>query len=123
MGNDNTRAEGKRRNHGGGRPRTGQLVWRKSGWAARFWTVVDGEKIRVQRDLETTNKAVARRKLARLLESENPTPAEAVRRETFAEAAKRIVEKQRAEGLRTWKDRWRRLERFALPDLGGLDPR
>ncbi len=123
MGNDNTRAEGKRRHHGGGRSRTGQLVWRKRGWAARFWTVIDGERVRVQRDLETSNKAVARRKLARLLESENPTPAEAARSETFAEAAKRIVQKQKDEGLRTWKERWRRLERFAFPEFGNLDPR
>ena len=52
-----------------GRPRRGQLVWRKSGWVARLTVLVDGERIRVCRPLGTDNKAVARRKLARLLES------------------------------------------------------
>ena len=105
---------------GGGRKPTGQLVWRKSGWAARFWAIVDGVKVRVTRDLATKSKAVARRKLARLLESESPTPAEAARVESFEEAALRIVAVQKAEGLRTWGDRLGRLRRFAFAELGHM---
>ena len=68
----------------GGRPRSGQLIWRKSGWVARLTVLVDGERIRVCRALGTDNKAVARRKLARLLESDAPVSAEeAARAETF----------------------------------------
>ena len=61
--------------HAGGRKRTGQLIWRKSGWYARFWTVVDGEEVRVSRPLGTENKAVARRKMARLMAGEDPAAA------------------------------------------------
>jgi integrase len=104
-----------------GRPRRGQLVWRKSGWVARLTVVVDGERIRVCRPLGTDNKAVARRKLARLLESEGDTsPEEAARPETFEEAARRIVANQGAEGHRTWKDRLARLQRLAFPEFGQL---
>lgn len=67
----------------GGRPRKGQLIWRKSGWYARLTVLVDGERVRVSRALDTDSKAVARIKLARLLAAENPTPAEAARVVTF----------------------------------------
>ena len=68
----------------GGRPRTGSLVWRKTGWSARYLAQKDGEWMRVCVALGTDNKAVARRKLARLLAAENaPTAAQAARVETF----------------------------------------
>jgi hypothetical protein len=90
---------------GPGRPSTGQLIWRTSGWAARFMAVVDGERVRVCRPLGTDNKAVARRKLARLLESNGSlSNAEVARPDTFEEAAVRIVEGQRVGGLETWRD-------------------
>ncbi len=104
----------------GGRPRSGQLIWRKSGWIARLTVVVDGERVRVSRALGTDNKAVARRKLARLLESDDTSPEEAARSETFEEAARRIVAGQAAEGHRTWKDRLARLQRLAFPEFGQL---
>src|SRR3954470_6772447 len=104
----------------GGRPRTGQLIWRKSGWVARLTVEIDGERVRVCRALGTDNKAVARRKLARLLESENVSAEEAARSETFEEAARRIVANQGAEGHRTWKDRLARLQRLAFPEFGQL---
>ena len=69
-------------------------------------SVVDGERVRVCRPLETDNKSVARIKLARLLGSEGAlSNDEAARPETFEEAAVRIVGGQRAEGLTTWTDR------------------
>src|SRR5450432_726563 len=104
----------------GGRPRSGQLVWRKTGWCARVTVLVDGERVRVWRALETDSKAAARVKLARLLEAENPTPTEATRPETFEEAARRVVKGQKAEGLATWKDRLHRLSTFAFPEFGAV---
>src|SRR4051812_41242144 len=104
----------------GGRPRSGQLIWRKSGWYARLTVVIDGERVRVSRALDTDSKAVARIKLARLLEAENPSPTEASRVETFEEAARRVVKAQQAEGLATWKDRLHRLSAFAFPEFGAL---
>lgn len=119
MVDDNTRPKAKR--HGGGRPRTGSLVWRKAGWSARYWTLKDGEYIRVCVPLGTDNKTVARRKLARLLEAEGPTDAEAAARiETFEVAARAIVQTQADEGLKSWKDRVRRLTAWAFPAFGQL---
>jgi integrase len=114
--------ESKRKNkHAGGRPRTGSLVWRKSGWSARYWTQKDGEWIRVCVALGTDNKAVARRKLARLLEAEGATALDVAKRiETFEEAARASVKLQAAEGLATWKDRLHRLEVWAFPTLGQM---
>jgi integrase len=51
----------------GGRKRTGNLVWRASGWRARIRIDEDGRSVRKFIDLETTNKSVARRKLNRLV--------------------------------------------------------
>jgi hypothetical protein len=81
-----------------GRPAKGSLVWTKSGWAARITTTVDGERVMVQRQLETTSKAAAQRKLERLLEAQRPTPEEAARVETFEEAGRRIVARQALTG-------------------------
>lgn len=58
------------------RPRTGSLVWRKSGWRARISVIIDGETVQKTYDLGTIDKAVARRKMARLLEeTEGDMPA------------------------------------------------
>ena len=54
----------------GGRPRTGSLLWSKSGWRARMPLERDGETIRKVVPLGTKDKAVARRKLRRLLAQE-----------------------------------------------------
>lgn len=48
---------------------TGGLVWRKKGWGGRVRVLVDGEYVRKVIDLGTKDKAVARRKLAKLVES------------------------------------------------------
>ena len=52
------------------RPEEGQLIWRRTRWYGRFWAVVDGERIRVCRALGANNKAVAKRKLQRLVNAE-----------------------------------------------------
>lgn len=66
--------------------------------APRITTTVDGERVRLQRQLETRSRAAAARKLARLLESECPTVAEAARVDTFGEAARRMGPAHGTEG-------------------------
>ena len=99
----------------GGRPRKGTLVWQKRGWAARIWTLVDDEWIRVTVPLGTTNKVVAKRKMAREVEKANAgaevDAAEAQAVETFADAATRIVSQQGREGVKTWRERLSTLQR------------
>ena len=46
-----------------GRPRTGVLVRTASGYSARITHDADGESVRGQYKLETTNRAAAREKL------------------------------------------------------------
>jgi len=100
--------------------RTGSLIWRQSGWHARFWAVVDGEPMRVIRPLGTTLKPVAAKKLARLVAEASqgaPGLAESARAETVAEAGRRILEG------RDVRDRGNDLIRFRLhvaPHIGPL---
>ncbi|HKO53333.1 MAG TPA: tyrosine-type recombinase/integrase, partial [Polyangiaceae bacterium] len=112
----------------GGRPRKGTLEMRGKTWHARMTVTVDGESIRPWFDLGTDNKAVARRKMARLLKEQKATDAPTIEAlaefakepETVAEATARIVERQGREGLKTWRERLSRLARYALPELGKL---
>jgi hypothetical protein len=54
------------------RRQTGQLIWvRGVGWTARYYAIVDGERVRPNRVLQTTNKSVARGKLAKLIAERN----------------------------------------------------
>jgi integrase len=108
-------AEGRK----GGRKRTGQLIWRRGGWSGRYWTIKDGERVRLCVALGTDNKTVAQRKLERLLQAEAP-PEDAKRVETFEEAARAILKVQAAEGLASHKDRLRRLEQCAFPEFGQM---
>jgi hypothetical protein len=107
-----------------GRPRKGSLVWRKSGWHARFWALVDGEWIRVVRPLGTDNKAVARRKLARLVAEANagatPNARDASAAETLWDACTRIVKQQGEDGLKTWAERRSLLDRYTLDHVKQL---
>lgn len=41
------------------------------GYSAKIWSVVNGERVRVTRNLSTDNKAIAEQKLKRLLTEEN----------------------------------------------------
>lgn len=100
----------------------GQLIWRPSGWYGRYYAWADGERVRVTRALGTTIKAVARRKLARLIAENQTAPAEARRVETFEEAARRIVAAQAEGGMRTASWRLRRLEAYVFGALGPMDP-
>jgi integrase len=93
----------------------GQLIWRKDGWSGRYRTTVDGELIRVCVPLGTTNKAVARVKLERLIAGTSAKETVAVESETFEQAARRIVPTQ---GVKTADERIRRLEMYAFPRIG-----
>src|SRR6478752_3180228 len=105
------------------REQKGQLYWlEKYGWHGRWYTVVEGERVRVSRCLHTDNKAVARRKLARLIAEGSTSRAEAQRSETFEEAARRVLDQQKAAGMVTHKDRLYRLETYAFPTLSKLQP-
>ncbi len=116
--------------HAGGRPRKGSLEFRGKTWHARLTVTVEGESLRKWFDLGTDNKAVARRKLVKLVaeitKATAPTVAElaeqATRKETMGDVIKRVVEDQGAEGLKTYKDRLSRLQRFALPEISHLEP-
>lgn len=97
----------------------GQLIWVGKSWSARYWSTVDGVKVRRCVTLETDNRTVARAKLARLVAGDADA-ADVQRAETFEEAARRIVKAHGEQGLKTWVERMSRLERFAFPELGSL---
>lgn len=100
-----------------GRPATGSLVWTKTGWAARVTTTVDGERVRMQRQLGTTNKLAAQRKLERLLASEAPAQVESVPAETFQQASERVNARRVTDGVRCASDELARLRLYAFPAL------
>ena len=104
MNNTSTNTPKNKAKHAGGRPRTGTLEFRAGSWRARLSVTVDGETIRKWFDLETDNKAAARRKLARLNASQSiQTVAEVAaivaQRETYSELAKRVSMRRRDEGI------------------------
>ncbi len=108
-----------------GRPRKGSLVWRASGWAGRFWELTDGEWIRVIRPLGTDNKAVARRKLARLVAEANSgsasPDAEATKAiETVDSYAKGWLASRAGRGLPSSSNEKRYYERVWKPAIGHL---
>jgi integrase len=100
-----------------GRPARGSLVWTKSGWAARITTTVDGERVRVQRQLDTSNRAAAQRKLERLLASDCPAPSNALPAETFQQAAERVHAQRVRDGVQHAGDELARLRLYAFPNI------
>lgn len=101
------------------RKATGQLIWRKSGWYARFWTVVDGVEIRVCRPLGTENKAVARRKLAKLLADRNLPSAEQTKAvETVDAFAEPWLKDREARAIRSAEYERKYYERIWRPAFG-----
>lgn len=91
------------------------------GWYGRWFAVVDGVRMRVTRKLDTHNKAVARRKLNRLVAGGDAGREAIERSETFAEVATRVHAARVADDVVTVKDEWARLDRFVLPHVGGTD--
>ncbi len=115
--------------HAGGRPRKGSLEFRGKTWHARLTVTIEGA-LRKWFDLGTDNKAVARRKLAKLvaeIAKGNAPSIEAVADaatapESMGDVITRIVTDQGREGLKTWADRLSRLQRYALPEITHLAP-
>lgn len=102
----------------GGRPNTGQLILRKSGYVARVWTVIAGVRVRQVVKLGTDNKAVAKIKLRQVLNGE--TPIQSTSAETYAQLAERV--KERREGL--VKDTYNEKQRERLwitPHIGHIE--
>jgi integrase len=112
--------------HAGGRPRKGSLEFRGKTWHARLTVTVEGESLRKWFDLGTDNKAVARRKLAKLVQAQHAGKApsemaqEATRVNTFRDDAESILARQKAGGLRTWRERAQRVRDYAMPMLERL---
>jgi len=94
---------------------TGELIWRKNGYSARYRRVVDGVAIRKCVPLGTDNKAVAQAKLNRLIAGTSVPESIKTEVETFKQAARRIVAEQTH---KTVKDRMSRLETYAYPKIG-----
>lgn len=114
--------------HAGGRPRKGSLEFRGRTWHARLTVTVDGVNVRRWFNPETDNKAVARRKLARLMAEQAATSGPSVaglavqarRKETVADVAAAYGERRQADGVKTWKDEDRRLRLDVLPVIGSM---
>ena len=84
------------------KPRKGCLQFRTKSWRAVITTEQDGEVVRKWINLNTDSKAVARRKLARMLKEPEVAgvQAAAVAPETYAELAKRVRLLRRDQGLK-----------------------
>ena len=75
------------------RKATGTLQRRPTGWYGQYWATVDGERVRLTRALGTHNRAVAKRKLAKLVAAaQRGEVADATAAETFEEAAERVYQ-------------------------------
>ncbi len=113
-----------------GRPRKGSLEFRGGTWRARLTVTIQGVSIRRWFDTGTDHKGVARRRVddeqkrlaAEGAASVSDVAASVARAETLTEAFERVVKAQAADGLKTWKDRQSRLQRYVLPELQHLAP-
>jgi integrase len=92
------------------RKATGTLIWTGKQFSARFGS---GPMI----PLGVADKRIANARL-RALARDGFSPTASV--ETLAEAARRIVAELAADGMVTADERMSRLERYVLPELGGL---
>ncbi len=102
-----------------GRPRSGTLALRKLGWHARVTIERDGETVREWVALGTTSKAVARRKLAKLVHGDAPEPdRRAV--ETLGVYAQTWLETRAALGLASAPNERRYWDFYWEPALGSM---
>jgi integrase len=98
----------------------GALIWldRSQQWAWRGWVMLEGERVRKQLALGTTVRSVAKAKAARIVAGGIAPEEQASRPETFSEAAERIVNRQRDEGLVSWRIRMARIRNWINPVCG-----
>jgi integrase len=109
----------------GGRPRKGTLEFRTGAWHARLTVTVDGVSVRKWFNLETDNKAVARRKLARALADNTATTIAGVAAivappETYSELSKRVHARRRDEGIADVDAESQREACWVLDEIGQL---
>ncbi len=105
------------------RPRKGHLEWRKCGWCARLTVNVDGESIQQWHKLGTENRAVARRKMARLVAANLPMESAAelaASEETVNAFGTDWIAKREALALPTAAYERRIFERIWRPAIGPL---
>src|SRR5688572_23945250 len=109
------------------RKRTGSLMLCKSGYRARVWVMEDGTEVRRFIDIGTTNKSVAKRKLARLVARiAKGLPPEDVEVEATRYSVNDFAEKyydERSNHVKSWKDERRIYDTCLAPKIGtsGLD--
>ncbi len=105
------------------RPRTGSLRLRSSGYFARMWITRDGVTRRESIDLETTDRALARRKLVRLQQRIDAgelvadVKATAAESETVADFAEAWLARREAQGVVMVRDERANLRDHILPHL------
>ncbi len=111
----------------GGRERTGQLVWKASGWRGRVRIPQpDGTTKRTLIDLGTTNKGVAARHLKRLIrdigrgEVNGADAAADVARSgiTVSDFATEHYARRESLGVKTWRDEKRWFTRYVEAHIG-----
>lgn len=107
------------------RPRKGTIEVRGGKCWARLTVDIDGESIRKRFDLGTDNKAIARRKLARMLRegtfaTEAEAAVEAAKPETYAELAARVHASRVAEGIADTARELSRERDWIIAEIGHL---
>lgn len=111
------------------RKETGQLFEKNGQFYGRFWTHVDGERVRVTRALGTANRAAARVKLDRMRAEGVAAIVDSKRSERLSQAVERIYAERIAvyydkhPGVRPTKgprEELRSLQRYAFPVIGSM---
>jgi integrase len=108
----------------GGRPRKGSIQYRGRTWYAVLTVTIDGESMRKWVRLDTDNKAIARRKLARLLKD---TPGSldglteaAQSPEAYKELADRVGASRKVAGIADTYSEELREKHWILDEIGHL---
>lgn len=109
----------------GGRPRKGSLEMRGGTWHARITVTAEGESVRRWRDTGTSDRTVARRKLARWVRdaaqgAELPAAEAAKAAETVASYAEGWIESRRKRGIASAGYEERIFARVWKPAIGHM---
>lgn len=108
-----------------GPKRSGQLVWRTTGWRARIRIEENGVTVRKLVKLDTTNKSVAKRKLNRLIgRVAKGVDVEDVDDEATRYSVQDFAEKyydDRSKLVKSWKDEKRLYDACLAPTIGGSE--
>jgi integrase len=102
------------------RKATGTVLWYRSGFHARYWSTVAGERKRLFVDLETTNRLEAERRLAALVDADRAGQQPATV-ETLEQAGNRVIDLREKLGQSPRGERGY-LVRWVYPAIGRMDP-